>query len=310
MGTMWYLYDLTPSGKGHACIYFNFSFVIKLAIGLNVFLQVPGPPGESLSKAWTRFKDLLQKVPHHANGKLRDKNNKESWALLEDLALYDNECLNDPMGFAKPIKAISLPQDVLSISDCRLIELENQVQCLIEAYLAPKSPIQVNKIAYSCKICSGPHNTQYCMENPEQAFVDYASSRIDKAGGKKAKIVVGEGITSTNEIGARTPYYTKKDIMDYHLPEEWQIARDSKLNPFKDVLIFRKMVEFIGTMPINLKGNMLDSEEFMEEMMDCNKPPKEGDGAWHIRIELIDPDGENFNRTFQSIPTTRKLFEK
>ncbi|GJU03520.1 zinc finger, CCHC-type containing protein [Tanacetum coccineum] len=73
--------------------------------------------GESLSKAWTRFKDLLQKVPHHgiglclqvqlfynhvnpitrqtidqsADGKLRDLNPKESWAILEDLALYDNE---------------------------------------------------------------------------------------------------------------------------------------------------------------------------------------------------------------------------
>ncbi|GJY31030.1 retrotransposon ORF1 [Tanacetum coccineum] len=31
-----------------------------------------------------------------------------------------------------------------------------------------------------------PHNTQYCMENPEKAFVDYASSRIDEAGGKWA----------------------------------------------------------------------------------------------------------------------------
>ncbi|GKA99893.1 hypothetical protein Tco_0827887 [Tanacetum coccineum] len=30
----------------------------------------------------------------------------------------------------------------------------------------------------------GPHDTQYCMENPEQAFVEYASSRTDEAGGK------------------------------------------------------------------------------------------------------------------------------
>ncbi|GKB01091.1 zinc finger, CCHC-type containing protein [Tanacetum coccineum] len=72
---------------------------------------------ESLSEAWTHFKDLLQKVLHHgidlwlkvqifydhlnpvtrrtieqsADGKLRDRNAEESWALLEDLALYDNE---------------------------------------------------------------------------------------------------------------------------------------------------------------------------------------------------------------------------
>ncbi|GJR75925.1 hypothetical protein Tco_0088290 [Tanacetum coccineum] len=54
----------------------------------------------------------------------------------------------------------------------------------MEAYLAPNSFIQVNKIASSCEICSGPHDTQCCMENPKQAFVDYASSRTDEAGGK------------------------------------------------------------------------------------------------------------------------------
>ncbi|GJV66778.1 putative reverse transcriptase domain-containing protein [Tanacetum coccineum] len=90
---------------------------------------------ESLSKAWTHFKDLLQKVPHQginlwlqvqifydhvypvtrrtidqsASDKLRDLNAEESWALLEDLALYDNESWNDPMDFAKPVKAIALP---------------------------------------------------------------------------------------------------------------------------------------------------------------------------------------------------------
>ncbi|GJW01701.1 hypothetical protein Tco_1556952 [Tanacetum coccineum] len=57
--------------------------------------------------------------------KLRDKNTKESWALLEDLNLYDNESWNDPRDFAKPVKAISWPQDVLITSDRRLIELEN-----------------------------------------------------------------------------------------------------------------------------------------------------------------------------------------
>ncbi|GKB53141.1 hypothetical protein Tco_0903894 [Tanacetum coccineum] len=53
-----------------------------LAIGFNVFQQDPSPHGrtaklhndilmfqqhhgESLLQAWTRFKDLLQKVPHH-----------------------------------------------------------------------------------------------------------------------------------------------------------------------------------------------------------------------------------------------------
>ncbi|GJR62782.1 MAK10-like protein [Tanacetum coccineum] len=129
--------------------------------------------GESLSEALTYFKDLQHKVPHYGI---------DLW--LQDLALYDNESWNDPRDFAKPVKAIALPQDVPSTSDRRLIELENQVQRLMEAHLALTQPTQVNKVTTSCEICSGPHDTQYCMEDPEQAFVEYASSRTDEAGGK------------------------------------------------------------------------------------------------------------------------------
>ncbi|GJT95923.1 hypothetical protein Tco_1091441 [Tanacetum coccineum] len=71
---------------------------------------------------------IRQTIDQSAGGKLRDLNAEESWALLEDLALYDNESWNDPRDFAKPVKAIALPQDVPSTSDRRLIELENQVQ--------------------------------------------------------------------------------------------------------------------------------------------------------------------------------------
>ncbi|GJX10209.1 hypothetical protein Tco_0200068 [Tanacetum coccineum] len=102
----------------------------------------------------------------------------------EDLALYDNESWNDPRDCAKPVKAIDFPQYVPSTSDRRLIDLENQGQCLVEAHLAPKSSIQVNKIASLCEICNGSYDTQYCMENPERAFVDYTSSRTNEAGVK------------------------------------------------------------------------------------------------------------------------------
>ncbi|GJY42299.1 zinc finger, CCHC-type containing protein [Tanacetum coccineum] len=83
--------------------------------------------GESLSKAWTRFKDLLQKVPHHgidrwlhiqifydhvsfhlkceidcaAGGKLRNKNADESWEIIKNLTLYDHEGWNDTKEFIK-----------------------------------------------------------------------------------------------------------------------------------------------------------------------------------------------------------------
>nr|GEY40090.1 hypothetical protein [Tanacetum cinerariifolium] len=56
------------------------------------------------------------------------------------------------------------------------------LQFLIDsAHLAPMQPTQVNKVTTSCEICSGPYDTQYCMEDPEQAFVEYASLRTDEA---------------------------------------------------------------------------------------------------------------------------------
>ncbi|GJW11545.1 hypothetical protein Tco_1577372 [Tanacetum coccineum] len=54
-------------------------------------------------------RDCVERIP--SGGKLHDPQTKESWAILEDIALYDNESWNDPRDFAKPVKAITLPQD-------------------------------------------------------------------------------------------------------------------------------------------------------------------------------------------------------
>ncbi|GJX30834.1 MAK10-like protein [Tanacetum coccineum] len=363
--------------------------------------------------------------------------------------------MNDPRDFAKPVKAISMPQDVPSTSDRHLIELENQVQRLMEAHLALNQPVQVNKIASSCEIYSGLHDTQYCMENPEQTFVEYASSRTDEAGVNAIQtcfnsttnvqkdqlqvntLTVNETETPTpkeaekaiedefadlhlnlpvlevlayvliydalldkyivslelGKMGDSKPFDTLADLgscvnliplslfkklkiglleetddvlgladgtksypvgimknvkvhvgklkpfKDFHIVDIEReptcpllvgrgffatanalidckkakiavgdgLTRDAKVNPFKDVLVFRKTVGFLGVIPINLKENMWESENLVENNIDWNRPPKERDGAWHIRIELIDHDGEKFDRAFQSIPTTRKL---
>nr|GEZ31077.1 hypothetical protein [Tanacetum cinerariifolium] len=256
----------------------------------------------------------------------------------------------------------------------------------------------LNKITTSCEICSGPHDTQYCMKDPEQAFVEYASSRTDEAGelgiGKHGSTFIqGEVPTKMEDPGLFTlpcrlgdsnpfdtladlgscvniiPLYlfkklnirlleetdhifrladrtksypvgivkdvevhigklkllndfymidikkdpetpllvgrgllaianavidcrmakitigegiTRKDFLDCYLLGEWEIARDAELNPFKDTLVLRRM----------------------------EKPPKNEDGTWHAKIRLINPDIEEFTKTLQSIPTTRKLSER
>nr|GEY97439.1 MAK10-like protein [Tanacetum cinerariifolium] len=361
---------------------------------------------------------LESKKSLSAGGKLRDRNDKELWALLEDLSLYENESWNDPRDFAKPVKAISLPQDVPSTSDRHLMELENQVQRLMKAYLAPKQPVQVNKITFSCEIYSGPHDTQYCIENPKQAFVDYASSHTDEAEGKwftfkpeqnnlvdtynpswkshpnlrkfrarkkgsafvqgempkrmedpglftlacglgdfkpfdtladlgivrdvevhigkmkllnnfyvidikkdpETPLLVGRGFLATvNEVIdckkskiAVRQWITRSvfRVKGIKLAREWEIARDAEINPFKDVLVFRRMVEFLGALPINLKRNVWESKDLIENLINWAKPPKSRDEAWHALIRIIDLDGKEFTKTLQSIPTSKKLSEK
>ncbi|GJZ99178.1 MAK10-like protein [Tanacetum coccineum] len=81
------------------------------------------------SLAYTTLQQLAIRhaIDHSAGGKLHDKSVEESWEIIKDLALYDNESWKDLRDFAKPVNAISLPQDVSSTSDRCLVELENQV---------------------------------------------------------------------------------------------------------------------------------------------------------------------------------------
>ncbi|GJZ16033.1 MAK10-like protein [Tanacetum coccineum] len=112
-----------------------------------------------------------------AGGKLCDKNDEESWALLEDLALYDNESWNEPRDFAKLVKAIFMPHDVPNASDRIVRNVEVHVGKLklfedfhvVDMEREPTCPLLVGR-----------------------GFLATANAVIDC---KKAKIAVGEGIT-------------------------------------------------------------------------------------------------------------------
>ncbi|GJV41717.1 MAK10-like protein [Tanacetum coccineum] len=159
-----------------------------------------------------------------------------------------------------------------------------------------------------------------------RGFLATANAVIDC---RMAKIAVGEGITrsvsgvkgvnlgeeeapywttlgkresykprpSSDGVGTRTPYYARNDFLDCHFLKKWEIAKDDELNPFKDVLVFRRMVEFLGAIPINLKSNMWGSKDLIKNPINWDKPPKNGDEAWNAKIKLIDPNGEEFTKT-------------
>ncbi|GJY78912.1 hypothetical protein Tco_0484713 [Tanacetum coccineum] len=119
----------------------DYSMTAKLRNNILMFQQ---HQGESLSEAWTRFKDLLQKVHHHgidrwlqiqifydhvsfhlkceidpaADGKLHNKSTDESWEIIENLTLYDNEKeINDRIaemfGLLKELTTSRAPKKVL-----------------------------------------------------------------------------------------------------------------------------------------------------------------------------------------------------
>ncbi|GJU25320.1 zinc finger, CCHC-type containing protein [Tanacetum coccineum] len=109
---MWYLFDPTPSA---------INWLERLPAGsismwedlttrfLAKFLTTEGPSaklrndilmfqqhqGESLLEAWTRFKDLLQKVPHHGIDLWSSKSN---YVYDQSLPTQDEPLTNRPGG--------------------------------------------------------------------------------------------------------------------------------------------------------------------------------------------------------------------
>ncbi|GJW21226.1 hypothetical protein Tco_0031848 [Tanacetum coccineum] len=116
------------------CIYFNFPFSIKLAIGLN------------------------REIDCATGGKLRDKNPKESWEIIKNHALYDHEGWNDSRDFVRLVKAISLSQNTSKTLDRRLLELEDQINFLLnEPQTTPKTSSTYIPKAYAEAVSSDPH---------------------------------------------------------------------------------------------------------------------------------------------------------
>ncbi|GKE04652.1 hypothetical protein Tco_1396670, partial [Tanacetum coccineum] len=285
------------SKPSHEC----YKNTIKLPVGNNV-------DRKTLPSSWRRplapspnFFDHVNPVTRRtidqsAGGKLRDLNAKESWAFLENLALYDNESWNDPMDFAKLVKAIVLPQDVPSTSDRRLIELENQVQRLMEAHLAPTQPTKVNKITTICEICSGPHDTQYCMEDPEQAFVEYASSRTDEAGGLVSNFMESQDVRlskfEANFKRQQGEMTSKIDTVLKAITDRiaGALPSDTVKNPkLKQAQKLNSMLELLGLVPQSSNTKFVCSKEddgevmFIEIIRDDDEPdnegPNKGEGA-------------------------------
>ncbi|GKC95305.1 MAK10-like protein [Tanacetum coccineum] len=111
---------------------------------------------QSLSEAWTHFKDLLQKVPHHDIDRCLQIQFFYDHEIIENLALYDHEGWNDMKEFVKPVKAISTPQGISKSPDRRLLELEDQINFLLKGSRpTPRSSTYI-PYAYADAVYSNP----------------------------------------------------------------------------------------------------------------------------------------------------------
>ncbi|GJV78034.1 retrovirus-related pol polyprotein from transposon TNT 1-94 [Tanacetum coccineum] len=82
------------------------------------------------------------------------------------------------------------------------------------------------------------------------------------------------------------------------------LAMEAYFNPFKNVIVFKKLVDFLGSLSVQLKNFDWGNEGY------GTYKKVNGDGDWHARFEIVTPSGRKFNRAFKTKTTTRKLSEK
>ncbi|GKB10277.1 MAK10-like protein [Tanacetum coccineum] len=195
--------------------------------------------GESLSKTWTRFKDLLQKVPHHG------------------------------------------------------IDLWLQVQNFMTmSILSQDEPLTNRPVIYS-----GPHDTQYCMEDPEQSFVEYASSRTDEAGEGLVSDFMASQNARLSKFEADFKQKEKENKKEYDNPENIHVDPPTPPDPSvtfinKKVLKFNSFYESLGLVPPSSKTELICTKEEDGDVMfieiipkDDNSRKEEPKAGGHVHVE-------------------------
>ncbi|GJZ49470.1 hypothetical protein Tco_0603660 [Tanacetum coccineum] len=87
----------------------------------------------------------------------------------------------------------------------------------------------------------------------------------------------------------RNPKYghVGRSFLDIEDKTERDLAMEAYLNPFKNIIVFKKLVYFFGSLPVQLKNT-----DWVNEGYGMYKNI-EGDRAWHAKFEVITPSGRN-----------------
>ncbi|GKB54770.1 retrovirus-related pol polyprotein from transposon TNT 1-94, partial [Tanacetum coccineum] len=107
-----------------------------------------------------------------------------------------------------------------------------------------------------------------------------------------------------DEDGNRKYGPVAPSFLDIEDDMERALAMEAYFNPFKSMIMFKKLVDFLGLLPVQLKKIYWGNEGY------GTYKKIDGDGIWHARFEIVTPSGRKFNRAFNTKTTTRKLSRK
>ncbi|GJW49327.1 hypothetical protein Tco_0090678 [Tanacetum coccineum] len=100
------------------------------------------------------------------------------------------------------------------------------------------------------------------------------------------------------------PFYVPifEKYLDCDNPIDRTPALKEKLNPFRKIYVWKKMVAILGSLPVSLQHN-----EWMPSYDDNYTRKVESDGTWHLKCSIVDPYGNENKKGYQTKATDRKL---
>nr|GEU34914.1 putative ribonuclease H-like domain-containing protein [Tanacetum cinerariifolium] len=91
-------------------------------------------------------------------------------------------------------------------------------------------------------------------------------------------------------------------FLDIEDDMERALVMEAYFNPFKNIIDFKKLIYFLGLLPVQLKN-----KDWGNEVYETYKKFK-GDDSWHAKFKVTTPSGLKFTRMFKTKKTNRKLF--
>ncbi|GKB69641.1 hypothetical protein Tco_0931053 [Tanacetum coccineum] len=95
-----------------------------------------------------------------------------------------------------------------------------------------------------------------------------------------------EYVVQINKFGALIYGPKPAQYLNCNDPMDRSLALQAVLNPFKKVCVWKKVISFLGSLPVPLQH-----VEWKPNYTRCFNKKGDGDGQWHAEIKLTDPYG-------------------